>query len=119
MPAGSCLEISVRSAPAENARPAPAKTRERLAATASDSNAARSSPSTADEIALSFSGRLRTSTQAAPSLRTSTSSGTGRHGLGQRPLAPPRKGDRRILGVDLARQSVAVEDRIRDELRRD
>src|SRR4249919_2303135 len=116
MPPGLSSRASLRSAPAENARSPPAKTTHRLCLTSSLSNAARSSRSTPVEIAFSFSSRWNVRTQTAPSLRTSSRPSGKR---GHRALAEVRKRDRRVLRVDLARQAVAVEDRVRDELGRD
>src|SRR5215207_2148716 len=48
---------------------------QRLERASSEPSASSSSRSTAAEMAFSFSGRLRTSTQADPSRRSSTSSG--------------------------------------------
>src|SRR5215210_4382897 len=115
MPAGSSREISVRSAPAENARPAPATTTQRLSPTAGEASASSKARSSADERAFSFSGRLSTSVQTAPSRRITTSSATGGHPLGERPLAAPRQGHGGVLRVELAGESVTVEDGVRDQ----
>src|SRR5437867_2531872 len=70
---GSRSANSVTSAPAENARPSPARTSARLARTSFESSAEASARSTSVEIAFSFSGRLSVRTQTCPSRRTCTS----------------------------------------------